>query len=157
MDSHGEKERIAKKNCQEKEEKMDEKSIGNNCRKEREENLEWTRLRNTGRLHATFSPFGRWFCQANNRDASTGPLACPLARPLAPLTHSLRSSWESVIFDVPYSGCSEPWCYGPEQGYVIICRYSIEDNFWKVGYRMSRRERIVFKSAWMMSYSLLGF
>ena len=40
----------------------------------------------------------QWFRISWNRDVSTGPLACPLARSLAPLTHSLPSSWDSGIF-----------------------------------------------------------
>ena len=31
----------------------------------------------------------QWFRTAKNQDVSTGPLACPFARSLAPLTHSL--------------------------------------------------------------------
>ena len=34
-------------------------------------------------------PVAVWFRAAMNRDGSTGPLACPLTCPLAPLTHSL--------------------------------------------------------------------
>ena len=35
------------------------------------------------------SNHARWFSTAENRDVRTRPLACPLARSLAPLTHSL--------------------------------------------------------------------
>ena len=59
----------------------------------------------------------RWFRTAKNRDVSNRPLTLPLARSLAPLarsaalnrslaplTHSLPSSWESVIFFCPRIG-----------------------------------------------------
>ena len=74
-----------------------------------------------------------WFRRANNRDVSTGPLAClfahltPITRSIAPhcllahsaaLTRSLARSltylflcfWNSEIFYAPESGYSEPYC-----------------------------------------------
>ena len=41
--------------------------------------------------------FPQWGRTANNWDISTGPLARPFARSLAPLSHSLPSSWESEL------------------------------------------------------------
>ena len=50
-----------------------------------------------GFSHSSTNPDAQWVRKAKNRDVSAGPLACPFARSLAPLTYSLPSSWERVI------------------------------------------------------------
>ena len=72
----------------------------------------------------------RWFSTAINRDIGTGPLARPLVRLLAPLTPSLPSSWESVIFDVPFSSCFETqWTVFDCESSQLILLHSSDGEF----------------------------